>query len=141
LAHISRKELKTDEVRNTLAQGAEAVLSHKQFTTYLLVAAVVVAAAIFGWKAYSERQTVKASAAFDDAMKVFQARVRTPVEPAEPGEVTYVEEKMKFTDAAKKFDDVAKKYPRTRFGQLADYYLAQRRRREKTAAGRCKFRR
>ena len=124
MAHISRKELKTDEVRNTLAQGAEAVLSHKQFTTYLLVAAVVVAAAIFGWKAYSERQTVKASAAFDDAMKVFQARVRTPVEPAEPGEVTYVEEKMKFTDAAKKFDDVAKKYPRTRFGQLADYYLA-----------------
>jgi predicted negative regulator of RcsB-dependent stress response len=124
LAHISRKELKTDEVRNTLAQGAEAVLSHKQFTTYILVAAVVLAAAIFGWKAYSERQTVKASAAFDDAMKIFQARLRTPVEPVEPSEVTYVDEKTKYNDAAKKFDDVAKKYPRTRPGQLADYYLA-----------------
>jgi predicted negative regulator of RcsB-dependent stress response len=124
LAHISRKELKTDEVRNTFAQGAEAVLSHKQFTTYILVAAVVVAAAIFGWKAYSERQTVKASAAFDDAMKIFQARIRTPIEPVEPGEVTYVDEKTKFSDAAKKFDNVAKKYPRTRPGQLASYYLA-----------------
>jgi predicted negative regulator of RcsB-dependent stress response len=124
LAHISRKELKTDEVRDTFAHGAEAVLSHQQLTTYILVAAVVIAAAIFGWKTYSERQTVKASAAFDDAMKVFQARVRTAIEAAEPGEVTYIDEKMKFNDAAKKFDDVAKKYPRTRPGQLASYYLA-----------------
>lgn len=124
MAHISRKELKTDEVRETFSQGAQALLSHQQLTTYIVIAAVVIAAAIFGWKAYSERQTVKASAAFDDAMKIFQARLRTPAEPTEPGEVTYVDEKTKFTDAAQKFNDVAKKYPRTRPGQLAGYYLA-----------------
>ncbi len=124
MAHISRKELKKDEVRDTLAHGAEAVLSHQQLTTYIVVAAVIVAACILGWRTYSERQTVKASAAFDDAMKIFQARVRTASEPAEPGEVTYVDEKMKFSDAAQKFTDVAKKYPRTRFGQLSNYYTA-----------------
>jgi TolA-binding protein len=124
VAHISRKELKTDEVRQTLAHGAEAVLSHQQLTTYIILAAIIVAAAIFGWRTYSERQTVKASAAFDDAMKVFEARIRTASEPAEPGEVTYVDEKMKFTDAAAKFTAVAKQYPRTRFGQLSNYYLA-----------------
>jgi predicted negative regulator of RcsB-dependent stress response len=124
LAHISRKELKTDEVRETFSHGAQAVLSHQQLTTYILIAAVVIAVGIFGWKTYSERQTVKASAAFDDAMKIFQARVRTAAEPAQPGEVTYVDEKTKFSDAAQKFDDVAKKYPRTRPGQLAGYYLA-----------------
>jgi TolA-binding protein len=124
LAHISRKELKTDEVRQTFAQGANAVLSHQQLTTYILIAVVLVAAGVFGWKAYSERETVKASAAFDDAMKIFQARVRTPIEQAEPGEVTYVDEKMKFSDASQKFTVVAKKYPRTRPGQLANYYLA-----------------
>jgi len=122
--HISRKELKKDEVRETLAHGAEAVLSHQQLTLYLVIAAIVVALGIFGWKTYAERQTVKASAAFDEAMKVFQARIRTPGEPAMPGEVTYVDEKNKFTDAANKFGDVAMKYPRTHPGQLAAYYAA-----------------
>ena len=60
MAHISRKELKKDEVRETLAHGADAVLSHKQFTTYILLAAVVVAVGFFGWKTYAERQTMKA---------------------------------------------------------------------------------
>lgn len=122
--HITRKELKKDEVRETLAHGAEAVLSHQQLTLYLLIAAVIVILGVFGWKAYSERQTVKASAAFDDAMKVFQARLRAPAEPAEAGEITYVDEKNKYADAAQKFGAVAMKYPRTRPGQLAGYYAA-----------------
>jgi hypothetical protein len=122
--HISRKELKKDEVRDTLAHGAEAVLSHQQFMFYVLIAALVVALGVFGWKAYTERQTVKASAAFDDAMKVFQARIRTPGEPQESGETTYVDEKNKYTDAAKKFGDIATNYPHTRPGQLAGYYAA-----------------
>ena len=122
--HISRKELKTDEVRDTLAHGAEAVLSHQRLTLYLLIAAAVVALGIFGWKTYSERQTVKASAAFNDAMKVFQSRIRAPGEPADPVEPSYVDEKNKYTDAAQKFGAVAMKYPRTRPGQLSGYYAA-----------------
>jgi len=124
MAHISRKELKKDEVRETLAHGAEALLSHQALSTYILVGAIVVALGFFGWKTYAQRKTVKASAAFDDAMKVFQARVRTATEPAGPTEVTYVDEKNKYTDAAKKFEDVAKNYSRTRPGQLAAYYAA-----------------
>jgi predicted negative regulator of RcsB-dependent stress response len=122
--HISRKELKKDEVRETLAHGAEAVLSHQQLMLYVLIAAVVVALGVFGWKAYTERQTVKAQAAFDDAMKTMQARIRAPGEPQEPGEITYVDEKNKFTDAERKFGDIAAKYPHTRPGQLAGYYAA-----------------
>jgi predicted negative regulator of RcsB-dependent stress response len=122
--HISRKELKKDEVRDTLAHGAEAVLSHQQLTLYIVIAALVVGLGIFGWKTYAERQTVKASAAFDDAMKIFQARIRAPGETAEPGEVTFVDEKNKLGDASKKFGDIAVKYPRTHPGQLASYYAA-----------------
>lgn len=122
--HISRKELKKDEVRETLAHGADAILSHQQLLSYVVIAAVVVALGVFGWKAYTERQTVKASAAFDDAMKIMQARIRAPGEPQEPGEITYVDEKNKFTDAEKKFGDIAAKYPHTRPGQLAGYYAA-----------------
>jgi len=124
LAHISRKELKKDEVRETFAHGAEAVMLHKQLTTALVVAAAVIALGFFGWKTYSERQTVRASAAFDDAMKVFQARTISPGEPTQPGELTYMDDKVKFADSAKKFGDAAAKYSRTRPGQLAKYYEA-----------------
>jgi hypothetical protein len=122
--HISRRELKKDEVRETLAHGVEEVLTHQKLFAYVVFAAVAVALAVFGWKFYTERQTVKASAAFDDAMKIFQSRIRTPGEPAEPGETTYVDEKNKWQDAAKKFGEVAIGYPRTRPGQLAHYYAA-----------------
>jgi TolA-binding protein len=121
LAHISRRDLKKDEVRETFAHGAEAVMSHQRLTSYVLIAAVIVAAGVFGWREYAERQTVKAFAAFDDAMKVFQAPVGAP---AAPGEVSYTDPKQKFSEAQQKFSDVASKYPRTRAGELAGYYAA-----------------
>ena len=124
MAHISRKELKKDEIRDTFAHGAEAVLSHQQLTMYLVIAALVVALGFFGWKTYTERQTTRASAAFDDAMADFQARVITPGEPTQPGELTYTDDKAKYGDASKKFAAVASQYPRTRPGQLAKYYEA-----------------
>ena len=119
--HIPRKQLKKDEVRETLQHGADAVLSHQQFTLYLLIVAVIVAVGVFGWKTYTERQTVKASAAFDGAMTVFQSPVGTP---PTPGETSYASDSQKFTLAAQQFSDVASKYPRTHAGQLARYYAA-----------------
>jgi predicted negative regulator of RcsB-dependent stress response len=122
--HISRKELKKDEVRDTLVHGADIVFGHQQLTLYIVILAVVVALGVFGWRTYAERQTVKASAGYSDAMRIFQARIRTPLDPQVPGEISYVDEKNKFTDAAQKFSDVAKTYPRTHPGQLAKYFEA-----------------
>ena len=122
--HISRKELKKDEIRETLAHGAEAVISHQRMLSTSIGAALLVALAVLGWRYYSERQTLKASAALEDAMKVYQARIRAAGAPADPGEVTYVEEKNKYEDAAKKFSEVARNYSRTRPGQVARYYEA-----------------
>jgi predicted negative regulator of RcsB-dependent stress response len=119
--HISRKELKKDEVRETFAHGAEAILSHREISTYIIGAAILIALGIFGWRTYSQHQTVKSFAAFDDAMKVFQAPVGPP--PA-PGELAYSDETKKYTDANQKFADIASKYPRTRAGELANYYCA-----------------
>ena len=124
MAHISRKELKKDEVRATLVHAGEAVYSHQTLVAYIVGIALVASIAIFGWRFYTERQTVKASAALDDGIKVFNARIRGAGEPEEPGEATYVVEKNKYEDAAKKFAGVAQQYPRTRPGQLARYYEA-----------------
>ena len=122
--HILRKDLKKDEIRETFVHGVESVASHQQILWIVVGAALVVALAVFGWSSYTRRQTAKAAAALDDAMKIFQARIRAPGEPAEPGEVTYVDEKNKFTDAERKFLEVANQYGRTRPGQVARYYAA-----------------
>ena len=122
--HISRKDLKKDEIRETFVHGVESVASHQQLLWIVLGVALVVALAVFGWSSYSNRQTAKANAALDDAMKVFQARVRAAGEPTEPGELTYVDEKNKYTDAEKKFMEVTNLYGRTQPGQLARYYAA-----------------
>ncbi len=119
--HISRKELKKDEVRDTLAHGAEALLSHQKFTIFLVALALVVAAGVYGWRRYTQRESASAEAGFNSAMTIFQA----PVGPAQtPGQLTYMDENKKFTDAEQAFSKVATKYSRTRAGRLSAYYAA-----------------
>jgi predicted negative regulator of RcsB-dependent stress response len=122
--HISRKDLKKDEIRETFVHGVESVASHQQLLWVVLGVALVAALAVFGWSSYSNRQTAKANAALDDAMKIFEARVRAAGEPTEPGELTYVDEKNKYADAEKKFMEVTNLYGRTQPGQMARYYAA-----------------
>lgn len=122
--HISRRELKADHVQEALAHSAEAVLSHQTILIYVVAAAVVVGLGVFGWRTYSQRQSVKAAAAFGDAMQMFQAPVLKSGQQPTPGEISYSQESNKYNDALKKFQDVAGNYPRTRSGQLAHYYAA-----------------
>ena len=122
--HISRKELKQDEFKETLAHGAQYALSHTRIMWMGAAAVVTVLVLVGGWKLYSDRQAEKATAAFEDARKTFDARIRTAGEPEEPGEPSYLEEKNKYLDAQKKFRDVAAKYSLTQQGQTARYYGA-----------------
>jgi predicted negative regulator of RcsB-dependent stress response len=122
--HILRKDLKKDEVRETLVHGLESVASHQQALWIVVAAALVVALAVFGWTSYARRQTEKAAAALDDAMKVFQARIRAPGDVIDPSEISYMDEKNKFTDASKKFLEVSNQYGRTKPGQVGRYYAA-----------------
>jgi predicted negative regulator of RcsB-dependent stress response len=121
--HLSRKELKKDEVRETFAHGAEALLSHKQGTTYILMVAVILALAFLGWRTYTTKQTAKAAAAFNNAMHTFEAP--TSAEPGlqpVPGIPIFGSDNAKYTAAAQEFENVAKDYSHTGPGQLASYY-------------------
>ena len=122
--HISRKELKKDEIRETLSHGAEAIFSHQRQIWFYGGVALLAVLIVLGWRFYTQTQTAKGTAALTDAMKIYQARIRTAAEPALPDEITYVDEKNKYADAVKKFTDVANRYPRTRPGQLSRYYAA-----------------
>ena len=125
--HISRKDLKKDEIRAGFVHGAEAVVSHQRQVWTIGGIVLVVALAILGWRFYTQRQTVKAAAELDAAMKIYQAQVQdasTPPQPPMPGEVTYQDSTTKYTDAEKQFSQIAAKYPHTRPGLEAGYYDA-----------------
>ena len=122
--HISRKELKQDKIKETIEHGAEAVISHGQFTLILVILALVAALGYGGWRFYIDRQTGKASIEFDNAMKAYQGRVGASPDPAVPDEPVYPNEMARAQDASVKFAAVADKYPSTNPGKLARYYTA-----------------
>ena len=122
--HISRKELKHDRIKETIEHGAEAVISHGQFTLIVVIVALVVALCYGGWRFYIDRQTVEASTAFDTGMKAYQGRIAPAPDPNEPNEPVYPDEPTRVQDALQKFTKVADKYPSTNPGKLARYYAA-----------------
>ena len=122
--HISRKELKQDKIKETIEHGAEAVISHGQFTLIVVILALAVALGYGGWRFYIDRQTVEASAAFNTGMKAYQGRIASAPDPAEPNEPFYPDEPARVRDALQKFTKVADKYPSANPGRLARYYSA-----------------
>jgi predicted negative regulator of RcsB-dependent stress response len=124
VARISRKDLKKDEFREAYNSSAEAVASHQGLTAIIVGVALVIVVSVLGWRYYAQHQTASASAAMGDALRTYTARIRTVGEPTQPGEITYVDEKNKYEDAAKKFQAIADSYSRTKPGQQARYFDA-----------------
>lgn len=122
--HISRKELKHDKVRETFEHGAEAVLSHTRLASIGLLVIIVVAAGYLGWKLYSQRAENESQTQLDEAMKIYNAPLNVPGQPALPGEVTYPDTQHRSQDALAKFTVVASKFPHTDAGRQARYYEA-----------------
>jgi TolA-binding protein len=122
--HLSRKELKQDKIRESIEHGAEAVYSHSQVAIAAVAAVLVVVLGYGGWKLYTDRQTVQASAGLDEAMKIYNAPIRQGNEPVEAGVLTYGDSQKRSQDAEVKFAAVAQKYPSTNPGRLARYYDA-----------------
>jgi len=124
--HISRKELKQDKIRESFSHGAEAVYSHSQLAGLLVAIALAAVLGYAGWKFYSDRQTLQASAAFDEANKTYSARIglANTSASADPNDLSFPTEEARSTAALAKFTAVADKYPRTNPGRLARYYEA-----------------
>jgi hypothetical protein len=122
--HISRKELKQDKIKETIEHGAEAVISHGQFTLIVVIVILAGALGYGGWRFYIDRQTLAASAEFDAGMKAYQGRIAAVPDPADPSQPFYSDESARAQDAMQKFLKAADKYPSTNPGKLARYYAA-----------------
>jgi hypothetical protein len=122
--HLSRKELKQDKIHDAIEHGAEAVFSHTTVLGVAILTVALVAIGYFGWRFYTDRQTVQATALLDVATKAYSARIGATPDPADPNEMMFPTEAARSEDAAQKFALVAEKYPNTNPGRLARYYAA-----------------
>lgn len=120
--HLSRKELKQDRIHDAIEHGAEAVFSHSQAAAILIGVVIAVVLVYGGWRFYTDRQTVVASGALDEATKIYNAPIRQANVPVEAGELTYADSQTRSQEALQKFSAVADKYPNTNPGRLARYY-------------------
>jgi predicted negative regulator of RcsB-dependent stress response len=124
VAHISRKELKKDEFRETLTQSAEAITSHKEFLWQATVVVLVVACAVLGWRLFWSRLNARASAALGQAMEIYDAPVTSNGEQPIPGQPAFQQDKDKYAAAQQFLGLVAKHYNHTQAGQMARFYAA-----------------
>jgi TolA-binding protein len=124
VAHISRKELKKDEFRETLAHGAEAISSHKETLWQVTVVVLVVACAVLGWRLYWNRLDSRASAALAEAMKIYQAPVTANGDQLIPGQPSFTQEQVKYDAAQRAMGAVAIKFKHADAGRIAGYYAA-----------------
>jgi len=122
--HISRKELKQDRIRESFEHGAEAVYSHSQLAGIVIAVVLVIVIGWAGWKFYSDRQSLQASAALDDAMKTYNARIGLPSPGADGTDISFTTEEARAQASLQKFTSVAVRFPRANPGHLARYYAA-----------------
>jgi predicted negative regulator of RcsB-dependent stress response len=124
VAHISRRELKKDEFRDSLETGYEFLTTHKNTIWQVAVVVLVVAGAVFAWRYYTGQQSAKASTAYAEAVRIYDAPVQGSTQTPMPGEKTYASDTVKYEAAQKALGKVAMEYGGTRYGQMARYYAA-----------------
>jgi predicted negative regulator of RcsB-dependent stress response len=124
VAHISRRELKTDEFRDSLESGYEFLSEHKRTIWQVAIIVVVAACAVFAWRYYTSRQSAQAGAAYADAIQIYNTPVQGSTQAPMPGQETFPSDAAKYQAAEKALGKVATQYGGTRYGQMARYYAA-----------------
>jgi TolA-binding protein len=129
VARLSRQELKADEFVSTVEFFQNFAKENGRQILTGIAAAVVVVAAVVGWRTYNERQEEAANAALATALKTFKAQVSAaPVNLFNGGQAQQTEgqfptDEAKYKAAVKQFSDVVSKYPRQKAADFARYHV------------------
>lgn len=123
----ARHQLKEDRFSKVTFQAAEKTVhwtaEHQAKLIAAVIAIVVVAAIAFGGWYYVNSQDEKASAQLTTAVRTFEAQVRPPGVPPQPGTDSFASVQERATTARKQFQNIVDKYPRTHTADMARYFV------------------
>ena len=118
--HLTRKELKSDQVAVTLEQSVEYVQAHQQPIVRAAIAVVALAVIVGGTVFYRGQQHGARDARLAEAMKVAQAPVGGG---ASPDALSFPTMDAKAAEETRVFSKLLADYPGTDEGYIAEYYL------------------
>jgi len=123
----TRHSLKEDRFSKATFEAAEKTVHWTQEHQSKLIAAavavaVIAAIAVGGWY-YINSQDEKASLDFTSAVRTFDAQLRPPGSPAQPGVQSFESFALRATAARKEFQGIVDKYPQTHTAKLARYFI------------------
>jgi predicted negative regulator of RcsB-dependent stress response len=118
--HLTRKELKSDQVAVTVEQTFDYVQAHQKPIVRAAVAIVALAVIIGGVVFYRSQQHGVREARLGEAVRVAQAPVGAA---ATPDALSFATNEAKAAEENKVFGKLLADYPGTYEGYIAEYYL------------------
>lgn len=124
--HLTRKEMKRDELATAMGRGMEYAESHAR--TFLIGLGVVALLAVLFLVArvFLGGRSEEASEALSRALKVYQAPIEaTGAKPDDPKNPTFADPEARRTRARQLFEEVRNDYGMSNAADVAGLYLAQ----------------
>jgi tetratricopeptide (TPR) repeat protein len=121
LQSYKRHQLKEDKFPTFVSKEIELASTHRKTILTGIIAVGVILIALAGVMLYINQRDDKASVALGDAMRTYQAPLRSPEAPASPDIETFTSAKDRAQAAVKKFNQIASDYSSTRNGKFARY--------------------
>ena len=119
--HLTRKELKSDQVAVTVEQTVDYVQAHQKPIVQIVIGVVALAVIIGGIVFYRGQQQEVRDARLAEAVRVAQAPVGGA---AQPDSLSFPTMEAKAAEETKVFSKLLADYPGTQQGYIAQYYLA-----------------
>jgi tetratricopeptide (TPR) repeat protein len=128
-ARLSRKDIKRDDFATAMERSVEYAEAHTRMILYAIGAIAVLAALIFGVRAFLAHRSLAASTDLAYALKVYAAPINaTPATPAKPGDreaPSFADETARRARAKQLFTEVREKHGSTDAADVAGLFLAQ----------------
>lgn len=118
----TRHALKQDPLVNATGASVDWVQTNRSNLIKIAIAAVIVAAVIVAGIFVYNSRTQSARVAFGQAMDIYTAPIRTPGQPAMPGETTYASAAERAKAANPLFAKIASDYSWSDVGSNAEYF-------------------
>jgi predicted negative regulator of RcsB-dependent stress response len=119
--HLTRKELKSDQVAVTVEHTVDYVQAHQKPIIQVVIGAVALAVIIGGIVFYRGQQQEVRDARLAEATRVAQAPVGAA---GTPDSLSFPTPEAKAAEETKVFSKLQADYPGTQQGYIAEYYLA-----------------